>query len=567
VRVFLYKNTYLVAFTLALFVTLVSPGIMLFIGTAFFPELGQVTFTFLQFVETSANQILLLNTLEFAIGQAVVSVGIALFYAWIVARTDVPMKRFFQLLPILGLTLPALVQAFVWSFLFSPRFGPANVLVRYFLGTRAPVFNVFSMPGLIIVAGLAEIPLPYLLIYPSLRSIDSTLEEASRIAGKSFLETFAGVTFPLVLPSVLSAFLLTVIGGFGNFDFPIVLGQPAGIHVIATEIYYWVSERFPPAYGNAGIISLYYVIFGLVLVSLYLWMTRRTYRYVTILGTTSKRISYKLGKWKYVAAFVCFLAVFFAFLLPIGTLLVNSMTSVLSFAGGLSFRFNFPAAYIAAFKLPLFWTSLAETVEFSIGAGIGATIFGLLLSYAALRNKTIGARLSEFVSAVPLLIPGIIYTVGLFWTFLLVPGANELFGTIWPLLISLLFINLPQSTRIISSNLVQLSRELEEASQITGSSWLRTISRIVVPLIRVALINSFVFVFANSLRELGGVVILATPSTQSFTTLLLDLYSSQVAQFDTLAAGSLILTGLIAAALAAFALSERYVLEGFGYSG
>ena len=228
-------------------------------------------------------------------------------------------------------------------------------------------------------------------------------------------------------------------------------------------------------------------------------------------------------------------------------------------------KFNFPAAYIAAFKLPLFWTSLEETVEFSIGAALCATIVGLLLSYSALRNNTKNARWSEYVSAVPLLIPGIIYTVGLFWTFLIVPGADLIFGTVWPLLISLVFINLPQSTRIISGNLVQLSREIEEASQITGSSWLRTVTRIVVPLIKVALANSFIFVFANSLRELGGVVILATPNTQSFTTLLLDLYNSQVAQFDTLAAGSLVLTGLIALALVAFFMSERYVLGRIRY--
>ncbi len=555
----LYRNKLLIFLSIALFCALIVPGFMLVVGTFLFPELGQTTFTFFQFATSRTDQVLLLNTIEFSVGQAAIAVGIATMYAWMIARTDVPMKRFFQLLPILGLTIPAVVQAFVWSFLFAPRFGPANILLRDIFGPHAPVLNVFSMLGLILAAGLAEIPLPFLLIYPAMRSVDASMEEASQIAGKNFLSTFIGVTFPLTLPAIMSAFLLTVIGGLSNFDFPIVLGQPAGIHVIATEIYYWVSERFPPAYGNAGIIGMYYVIIGLVLVTLYLWSTRRTYKYVTVSGGTSTRIVHRLGKWRYGAAIACFLAVFFAFLLPIGTLLVNSMTSVLTFTGGLTFRYNFPAAYIAAIKLPLFWTSLEDTVEFSIAAAVCATTIGLLLSYAALRNKTRGARWAEYVSSVPLLIPGIIYTVGLFWTFLLVPGANILFGTIWPLVISLSFFNLPQTTRIISGNLVQLSHELEEASQVGGSSFLKTLTRVVAPLLKVSLAYSFVFVFANSLRELGSVVLLATPNSQSFTTLLLDLYNSQVAQFDTLAAGSMILIGLIAASLAAFALAQRYL--------
>lgn len=531
---------------------------MLVIGTSLFPELGKSTFTFFQYATLGSTHVLLLDTFEFSIGQAVISVGIATIYAWIIARTDVPMRRFFQLLPILGLTIPAVVQAIVWSFLFAPRFGPANVLLRDIFGPHAPVLNAFSMLGLILAAGLAEIPLPFLLIYPAMRSVDTSMEEASQIAGKSFLRTFFGVTFPLTLPAIMSAFLLTMIGGLSNFDFPIILGQPANIHVLATEIYFWVSEQSPPAYGNAGIIGMFYVIIGLVLVTLYLWFTRRAYKYVTVSGS-SRQIVHRLGKWRYAAAFLCFLVVFFAFFLQIGTLFANSITSVLSFAGGLTFRYNFPEAYIAAVHLPLFWASLYDTVEFSIGAAVCATVIGLLLSYAALRNNVRGARWAEYVSSVPLLIPGIIYTVGLFWTFLLVPGVDILFGTIWPLVISLTFFNLPQSSRIISGNLVQLSRELEDASQVAGSSWLRTLTRVVAPLLKVALANSFIFVFANSLRELGGVVLLATPNSQSFTTLLLDLYNSQVAQFDVLAAGSLILVGLIAVALAAFALAQYYL--------
>jgi iron(III) transport system permease protein len=194
----------------------------------------------------------------------------------------------------------------------------------------------------------------------------------------------------------------------------------------------------------------------------------------------------------------------------------------------------------------------------ALGAAISATLIGAVLSYAALRSRATGARLIEYVTSIPLAFPGVVYGLAVFWTFLLLPGINIIYGTIWPLVISLTFIRLPYSTRIISGNLVQISDDLEEASQVSGASFLRTFWRVLAPLMKPGLANSFAYIFVDSMRELGGVIILVTPGTLVYTTLLLDFYESHALVTSILSAGSVILTAIIVAALIALHFFQRY---------
>ncbi|HUH99484.1 MAG TPA: ABC transporter permease subunit, partial [Nitrososphaerales archaeon] len=182
-----------------------------------------------------------------------------------------------------------------------------------------------------------------------------------------------------------------------------------------------------------------------------------------------------------------------------------------------------------------------------------------VLSYAAYKVRSRGARLAEYISTVPLAFPGVVYGVALFWTFLLLPGLDLVYGTIWPLAISLIFIRLPFATRIVSGNMVQVSTELEEASQVSGAGFLRTFTRILLPLTKSGLFNSFIYTFIDSLRELGGVIILATAHSFTFTVLLLHYYNtaSVFSEIDTVAAGSIIFTAIITVFLVLASLGRR----------
>ncbi len=553
----MYKVRWIFLLAVAILVVLLFPIISLIVGIISFRQIGAATFSFQSFISSSYALGLTVNSLEFSIAHAAFGIALAVFYTWVVGRTDIPWKRFFEILPILGLTTPIEVKAFAWIFLSDPHVGILNVLSKSLFGSWAPVFDIYGMGGMIWAGLTGAVPLAYIIIMPAMKSMDSSLEEASRTAGHGTLRTFFSVTLRLLWPAIMAAFLLSTISGLANFDYPYFLGQPAGVHTLSTEVYYWAEGRAPPSYGNAGIISILFVAITAIGVSLYIWTTRKTYKFVTVTGRSERRLDYKLRRWKPLAILVCGLIVFIVFFLPfIGLLLVSSSNISLTHSFQ-NIQFDFPSAYIEALQIPNFYSSLAATFEFGLAAAALVTVISALLSFAALKVKTKGARLVEYVTNVPLALPGIVYGVALTWMFLIIPGLGQFYGTLVPLVFALVVIRLPYTARIISANLVQISNELEEASQVTGSKFRRTFTRITLPLIKDGIINSFVYGLIDSMRELGAVVLLSGPGAIPFTTLLLNYYEVHNITGNVLAAGSVILTGLIIALLVALVVIER----------
>jgi len=546
----MYKSKLLIVVVTAVFLLLLIPVFALIVGISLFPTLGTTTYSLVGYLTLPSTLSVLDSTLEFAIVAAAFTTIFATIYAWFIARTDVYGKRFLELLPVLGLSVPLLFKAFAWSYLLNPNAGIINVLFNHILGRGVLNFDIYSMAGLIFAQSFTNVPLAYLVILPAMKSMDTNLEEASRIAGRGILATFRDVTFPVVRPAVFSAFVLAIIGGVGTLEFPYLLGLPGHVHVLATEVLFWTQERVPPAYGTAAEVSVLYALVTLVAVTIYIWSTRRAFRFQVVSGRAGSRSVQKLGRMRYVALLICFGIVFFEFVLPFITLFLMSISNI--YGSQLeNLRFIFPSAYVSALKIPGLFAALETSIEFAVIAGTVATIVGSLLSYASFKVKSRGARLAEYISALPLAFPGVVYGVALYWTFLLVPGLHLIYGTVWPLAISLIFIRLPFSTRIVSGNMVQVSTDLEEASQVSGSGFVRTFTRILLPLTRAGLFNSFVYTFIDSLRELGGVILLVTAQSTTFTVLLLHFYNTSTLYSDinVVAAASVMFTGVIASFL------------------
>ncbi|MDA4118796.1 MAG: iron ABC transporter permease [Thaumarchaeota archaeon] len=553
----MYGTRTLLAISLIVFILLLIPVFALIVGLSFFPILGKSTFTFWHFISLQSTLNLIENTLEFSVVSAAITTVLATTYAWLVARTNVPGKRILELLPILGLTVPILFKAFSWTFMLNQNSGIINSILRLALGASAPVLNIDTMGGLIFVQSFTNVPIVYLITLAAMKSLDPSLEESSRVSGRGVLRTFGSVTIPLVTPAVVSAFLLAIIGGVGAFEFPFILGVPGGVHTLSTEVYFYAQQRVPPSYGSAGYVSVLYAVITIICVSAYIWSTRKSFKFQVVTGRSATAHFQNLGSFRYLGCLICFFILFFEFILPFAGLVLMSSATI--FASNLnSVQFNFPAFYLSALKIPLLFNSLRTTLSFGLIAASLATIVGALLSYSALKSKTRGARFADFISAVPLAFPGVIYGVALFWTFLLVPGINLIYGTIWPLVISLVFIRLPFSTRIVSGNMVQISNELEDASQVAGAGFTRTFTRVLMPLIKEGLFNSFVYTLVDSMRELGGVVILATAATPTFTTLLLQYYNERSSQIGAVAAASVMFTGIIVLLLITAAVVRHF---------
>ncbi|HUK75544.1 MAG TPA: ABC transporter permease subunit, partial [Nitrososphaerales archaeon] len=341
----MYGTRILLAVSLVVFILLLVPVLALVVGLSFFPSLGSSTFTFWRFISLPSTLNEIQDTLEFSVVSAVFTTIFATTYAWIVARTDVPGKRVLELLPILGLSVPLLFKAFSWEFMLNPNSGIINSMLKFLLGAGAPVLNIDTMAGLIFVQSFTNVPIVYLITLAAMKSLDSSLEEASRVSGRGVLATFGSVTVPLVSPAVLSAFLLAIIGGVGAFEFPVVLGQPGGLHVLATEVYYYAQQRVPPAYGSAGDVSVLYAAITIACVSAYIWSTRRSFKFQVVTGRSAAARLQLLGSYRYLACAVCLAILFFEFILPFSGLVLMSSATI--FASNLnSVQFNFPTFYL-----------------------------------------------------------------------------------------------------------------------------------------------------------------------------------------------------------------------------
>ena len=483
---------------------------------------------------------ILINTLEYGLVSAAIAVGLATFYAWLMARTDTPGKKFLKLLPLLPLTIPQVVKAFAWIFLFSPQVGLVNKSLESVFGLGSAPFNIFSIWGLIFANAAGGIPLAYLMIEASLQSMDPALEDASRALGAGALRTFSRITFPILRPAIIAVFLLEALIGVESFDYPFILGRNQ-IPTLATQVYNIVNVS-----GNFSLAAAYsnlYLIMTLILITLYLVYTKKSYRFVTVTGKAASQTLFKLGKWKWGGFAFCFGAVLVSFILPIAILVLVSLVPSYTVAPGYNtfgvFTLN---NYVKAFHTALFWTATANSFELSIGTGVVATLIATVMGYVLIKGRTRFSGLFQYLSLLPLAFPGVVYAIGLIWTFLSVPGLNGLYGTTWIVLVALVVVWLPYSIRFMTNSLIQISDELEEAATISGSTWLRRFTRVTFPLLRNGIGNSLVYVMSDSFRELGAVVLLTNSASLTLTVLILDMYESSAGSFPVVSALSIIMT-------------------------
>ncbi|MGH7887046.1 MAG: ABC transporter permease [Candidatus Binatia bacterium] len=157
------------------------------------------------------------NSVIYAAGSALLGTGLGGLLAWIVARTNTPGKALVELMPLYPILMPPIMKNIAWILLLAPRSGILNGMLEQYLGITYPVFNAFSMAGMIWTFGLACVPLGYLFLLPVFLSFDPSLEESAYIAGSKPVHTMLKITFPLALPAFLSAFVLNFLRGLRSF--------------------------------------------------------------------------------------------------------------------------------------------------------------------------------------------------------------------------------------------------------------------------------------------------------------------------------------------------------------
>src|ERR1051326_2208686 len=229
------------------------------------PPGASAAFTLKNYVQAFSNPQLyraFSNSLVFALGGGSVAFALGGFLAWLTERTNMPGKALVYAAVFIEIMIPGVLESIALVLLFSPKIGLVNLYATALFGLTEPPFNVYSMGGMIWAFGVSSFATPFLLMAAAFRAMDPALEEAAIVSGSGVFRTVGSVTLRLVLPAMLAAWLLLFIRGLETFEEPTVLGIPAGITVLATEIYL-AAREVPTNYNLAATFSMIYLFVAL----------------------------------------------------------------------------------------------------------------------------------------------------------------------------------------------------------------------------------------------------------------------------------------------------------------
>jgi len=466
------------------------------------------------------------NTVVLAFWSALLSLAIGAPMAWLTARTDLPGKRVIRGLVMASFVTPPFLGAFAWVMLAGPNAGYLNKLYRGLTGAETPLLNIFSMPGLIFVVALYTFPYAYIMIVNTLELIASDLEEAASILGASRLWVAVTITLPMVLPAILSGFILSVLQALALFGSPAILALPAGFHTITTQI--WALFQYPPKVEMAAAFSVPLLLATALLLFLQKKLLGRR-GYAAVGGKGGQRRQIALGPWRQPALLACLAVMVCAIFLPYGILA--------------------KAAFSRAWAQPLTWdnvtlgnwsftflsistqTAIVNTLELGVlTACVGAGL-ATLLAYITNRRLIVGHQLLAFLALAPVVIPGVVLAVGLFIAYTRPPFL--LYGTLWILFLAYLTKEMPVGYSQSDATFRGIHPELEEAGRILGAGRLRVLGEITAPLARSGIIATWCFIFIGVIRELSASILLFTPNTKVMSVVIFDL--KEEGQFGAIA--------------------------------
>ena len=465
---------------------------------------------------------LILTSFIFGVGASGFSVILALTLAWIAIRTNAPFRRFFELIAIVPNIIPPLLISISWVLLLNPNNGLINVILVNLLGLEKGPFNIYSVPGLIFVEGLVLTPLAFLIIAAALKGMDPALEESAKTLGSGELGVATRITIPLMRPAILAAATLNFVRAVESFDTPAIVALPARIEVFTTKIWREALGSFPTNHNLAAAYGVGILAIALVFVYLYRRFTSQVESFSTVTGKAFRPHQIDLGGWRFLASGVAFLLLIMMVLLPFVMLLLMSLL---------------PYYHVPTWET---WSNLTldnyryivqnERVYKAFGNSLLLAIVGAsacmglaaITSYITVRTKVAARGLLEGLVFIPWAFPGTALALGLLWAYVDFP--IPIYATIWIIMIAYITRFLPYGLRAVSSTIIQIHRELEEASTVCGAGFFATFRRILIPLMRPGVLAGWIILATIFIREFSASIFLYSPGSEPLGPLLYFLY-------------------------------------------
>jgi iron(III) transport system permease protein len=486
------------------------PLLLLILGsfsTAAFPtDFSLSTLGIINYVKVysdPATYEVLFNTLVYVCGSVSLGISLSVCLAWLVERTNVPWKVLIYAGVPMTIAIPSMLQAMAWVLLFSPRIGFVNAICNQVFGLDTPLFNIYSLEGMILVEGLRLVPAGFLMLVPLLRAMDPALEEAAAAAGALPVSIIRRITLPLLMPGLLAVVIYQGMSALEGFEIPGILGFPAKINVFSTRVYLIAqSVTFPPPYGEANALAMFYLLIAVTVTFLYLRVIGQTHKYTVVTGKGYRPRPINLGVWRVPALGFALLFLFLSILLPFGVLLYMSLlpyiqSPSIEAIGTLTFK-NYRSLTIDV----NLYVILKNTFTMVVVTATIATLLSFFISLVVVRSTFWGRKLLDQLAFISHAIPGIVMGLAFFWVLLKIDFL-PIYGTIWA--ISLAFIPqfLPFGTRSMNAALLQIHKELEEAAYVSGASQTRALMDIAFPLLLPTFVGIWIWIVLIAIRAAG----------------------------------------------------------------
>ncbi len=491
----------------------VCPVVMLVFGS-FSEGIGAFgTFTLEKYIQSYTDPEfanIIVNTVIFTIGSAFVATLLALFLAYLNTRTNIPFKFVFRIISIIPMMIPHILFSVSWVLLLNPSNGLINLFLRQIFSLENSPFNIYTLEGMILVEGLLDLPIAYLILAPAMAAFDVSLEESSKVSGASNLRTLTRVTLPVLRPAILASFILVIVRSLASFAVPSIIGMPGRIYVLATHIYRIIATGFAADFGMAAAVGMSALAASITLIYLYRYLTSESEKYVTISSRGYRPALIELKNAKYPLFGIVAILSLVLIVLPVLVLFYTSLVPYSMVPSAKAFSMMNWKHWLEVLKDPISLLSLKNSVFLGIvGASLGV-ILSIFVSYVIVKVRTPAAGVLESLSFLSFSFPGIVIGIGFMWFFVRTP----LYATIWSLLIGYIATYLPYGIRPLTSAFVQIHSHLEESSRVCGGGTLYTLRRIIIPLLIPGVVSGWILMATMFVRELTLSVVLSRPGTE-----------------------------------------------------
>ena len=456
------------------------------------------------------------NSIKIGIVLQAIALPSGIFLSWLLARTNIYYGNLFEFGFWISFILPNLATTFGWMLLLDPSTGLVNSWLRELpFGLN---FDIYSFSGIIWAHLMANgVSTKVMLMTPAFRRMDASMEEASRMSGAGPLKTLLLITVPAMTPVIVVVFLLSVIRIFSSFETELLLGVPWGFYVYSTKIVD-LARQEPPLVNQAAALGSVILIFLVAFIPFQRKLISRR-QFTTVTGQFKPKII-DLGVWRIPATIFVGFVIFMLDIVPILSV----------FGGSFMTRFGF-------FNLPKTWTleywqmaltdprillGLQNTLIIAVSAALIGAFFFSLVAYILVRTKLPGRAILDSICWLPSAIPGVLAGLGLLWMFLGTPIFRPFYGTLVLLVVASILGGITLATQILKANFIQLGKELEEASRMSGAGFWRTYFKVVFPLMAQTMVLVAVLKFMFASQHTSSIILLATSETRTLSLLALD---------------------------------------------